>query len=61
MIMVTAIVLMLSITLVVGAGEAVRGQCRRMLSRPPLVPNLGATPSFSVESAEPLAGEAAAA
>ena len=36
--MVTLIVLFAAVALVVGAGEAVRGQCRRMLERPiPLV------------------------
>ncbi|HEY2298607.1 MAG TPA: hypothetical protein VGH43_12815 [Jatrophihabitans sp.] len=32
--MVTLIVLLAAVALVVGAGEAVRGQCRRMLGRP---------------------------
>jgi hypothetical protein len=32
--MVTAILVLLFVALIVAAGEAVRGQCRRMLSRP---------------------------
>jgi hypothetical protein len=39
--MVTLIVLLTAVALVVGAGEAVRGQCRRMLDRP-IVPALNA-------------------
>ena len=36
--MVTVIVLLAAVALVVAAGEAVRGQCRKMLARPiPLV------------------------
>jgi len=36
--MLTLIVLLAAVALIVGAGEAVRGQCRRMLARPvPLV------------------------
>ena len=36
--MVTLIVLLAAVALVVGAGEAVRNQCRKMLDRPiPLV------------------------
>jgi hypothetical protein len=32
--MVTAILVLLSVALILAAGEAVRGQCRRMLRRP---------------------------
>jgi hypothetical protein len=38
LIMLTAILVLLAATLVFLAGEAVRGQCRRMLSRPVILP-----------------------
>jgi hypothetical protein len=48
--MLTAILVLLSVMAVLAAGEAVRGQCRRMLVRPMAAMQLGTHEAVSSEA-----------
>lgn len=60
--MMTLIVVLAAVALVVGAGEAVRGQCRRMIARPlPLGPRRQVVTATDVAQSETAASQALAA
>jgi hypothetical protein len=58
--MLTVLLLLAAVAVVLAAGEAVRGQCRRMLSRPiPLVSAADVAPQVRPVAAQPQAPVAA--
>lgn len=51
LIMLTALIIMLSLLVIVAAGEAVRGQCRRMISNPVRVAGVVDEPAAATSNA----------